>query len=306
MTLYVDDILISERDPELVANPKKELQDRFEMKEMEEVSLILGIEVTRNYEEGTMAVSQQGYIKSILERFEMENCNPVSTPGWEPKIYDGSADGQATLGAADSKTYQSITGNLLCLTQCTRFDLSIAVNQLTRACSKPAQTHMTAAKHELQSRTRPVPITYKRGQFRIAAFVDASFGANPDNRKSSTVYLFLLGEGLISFGSKAQSLTAQSTVESELQALSYVAKEAVYISNLMQELKFDNLKPTSIRSDSAGALSLAANSMFSSRTKHVALRFFFLRELIKRHRITAHHDVPTQNMLADIATQHFD
>lgn len=306
LTLYVDDILISGKDPELVANLKTELRDRFEMKDMGEVSHILGMEVTRNYEEGTLAVSQKGYVKNILERFGMENCNPVSTPGYGPELStDQPAD--KLLGAAESKMYQSITGSLLYLAQCTRYDLCYAVNQLTRACSKPAQAHMTAAKHALRYlRGKPdLPIVFKRGQFRIAAFADASFGANPDNRKSTTGYLFFLGGGLISFGTKTQSLTAQSTVESELQAISYGAKEAVYLSNLLLELKFDNFKPISIKSDSSGALSLAANSMFSSRTKHIALRFFFLRELIKRRRITVHH-VPTQAMLADIATKYLD
>lgn len=306
LTLYVDDILISGKDPELVANLKKELRDRFEMTDMGEVNLILGMEVTRSYEEGTLVDSQKGYVKSILERFGMEKCNPVTTPGYGPELStDQPAD--KLLGAAESKMYQSITGSLLYLAQCTRYDLCYAVNQLTKACSKPAQAHMTGAKHALRylRGTPDLPIVFKRGQFRIAAFADASFGANPDNRKSTTGYLFFLGGGLISFGTKTQSLTAQSTVESELQAISYGAREAVYLSNLLLELKFDNFKLISINSDSSGALSLAANSMFSSRTKHIALRFFFLRELIKRRRITVHH-VPTQAMLADIATKHLD
>ena len=127
MTLYADDMLISGKDPELVATLKKERHDRFEMKDMGEVSLILGMEVTRDYEEGTMAVSQKGYIKSILERSGMEHCNPVSTPGYGPEL---SADQPAgkLLGPADSRLYQSIAGSLLYLTQCTRYDLSYAVN----------------------------------------------------------------------------------------------------------------------------------------------------------------------------------
>ena len=59
---------------------------------------------------------------------------------------------------------------------------------------------MTAAKHVLRylQGTTDLPIVYKRGQFRMASYTDASFGANPDNRKSTTGYLFFLGGGLIS------------------------------------------------------------------------------------------------------------
>ena len=135
----------------------------------------------------------------------------------------------------------------------------------------------------------------------MVSYADASFRANPDNRKSTTGYLFFLGGGLISFGFKTQSLTAQSTVENELQALSYGAKEAVYLSNFLMKLGFKTFSSVPIKSDSTGVLSVAGNAMFSSRAKHIALRFFFVRELIKRNKITLHHK-PTQQMLADIAT----
>ena len=136
----------------------------------------------------------------------------------------------------------------------------------------------------------------------MVSYTDASFGANPDNRKSTTGYLFFLGGGYISFGPKTQSLTAQSTVESELQALSYGVREAVYLSNFLMELGCKTFSSVPINSDSTGALSVAGNAMFSSRTKHIALRFF-VRELIKRNKITLDHK-PTQQMLADIATKH--
>ena len=62
-----------------------------------------------------------------------------------------------------------------------RYDLCYAVNQLTRACSKPTEIHMTAAKHALRylRGTTDLPIVYKRGHFRMVSYTDASFGANP-------------------------------------------------------------------------------------------------------------------------------
>ena len=110
------------------------------------------------------------------------------------------------------KLYQSITGSLLYLAQCTRYDLCYAVNQLTRACNRPADLRGTP---DLQ-------ITYRKGQLRLVSYTDASFGANPNNRKSTTGYLFFLGGAPISFGSKTQSLTAQSTAQ-EHSALREIA-----------------------------------------------------------------------------------
>ena len=302
LTLYVEDILITGKDPTLVEQKKKEFKERFEMTDMGEVSHILGMEVTRDYDEGTLAITQTAYAINILERFGMQDANAAYTPGYGPELSAEQLKDKL-LGAEATKLYQSITGSLLYLAQCTRYDLCYAVNQLTRACSKPAEIHMTAAKRVLRylRGTTDLPIVYKRGKFRMVSYTDASFGANPDNRKSTTGYLFHLGGGLISFGSKTQSLTAQSTVESELQALSYGAREAVY--NFLMELGFKTFSSVPINSDSTRALSVVGNAMFSSRTKQIALRFFFVREFIKRNKITLHHK-PTQQMLADIATKH--
>ena len=128
-------------------------------------------------------------------------------------------------------------------------------------------------------------------------------GANPDNGRSTTGYLFFLAGGPISYGAKTQTLTAQSTVEAEIQALSYSAREAVYISNFMTELNFKTFGSVPINSDSTGALTVAGNAMHSQRTKHVALRYFFIRELVLRGQITLHHR-PSEHQLADIATKY--
>ncbi|CAB1114304.1 unnamed protein product [Ectocarpus sp. CCAP 1310/34] len=304
LTVYVDDILIIGGDQQLVDQKKKELTDRFEMTDMGEVKRILGIDVQRDYEQGTLAISQEHYVNTLLERFGMQEANPVSTPGYGAEISTNQPQDQI-LGPTDKKIYQSMTGSILYLAQCTRFDLSYAALQLSKACSNPAQVNMTAAKHVLRYlRGNPVlPIVYKRGQFRLAAFTDSSFGANPDNGRSTTGYLFFLAGGLISYGAKTQTLTAQSTVEAEIQALSYSAREAVYISNFMTELNFKTFGSVPINSDSTGALTVAGNAMHSQRTKHVALRYFFIRELVLRGQITLHHR-PSEHQLADIATKY--
>ena len=203
---------------------KRELKERFEMTDMGEVTRILGMEVKRDYDQGTLAITQTDYVENLLERFEMQNANVAYTPGYGQELSSEQPEDKL-LGAQGIKLYQSITGGLLYLAQCT------------------------------------------------------------------------------SFGSKTQSLTAQSTVESELQALSYGAREAVYLSNFLTELGLKDSSQVPIRSDSTGALSVAGNSMFSASTKHVALRYFFVRELVKKNNITLHY-TPTKQMLADIATKH--
>ena len=128
---------------------KRELKERFEMTDMGEVTRILGMEVKRDYDQGALAITQTDYVENLLERFEMQNANVTHTPGYGQELSSEQPEDKL-LGAQGIKLYQSITGSLLYLAQCTRYDLCYAVNQLTRACNRPAEVHMTAAKHVLR------------------------------------------------------------------------------------------------------------------------------------------------------------
>ena len=81
---------------------KKELTDRFEMTDMGEVKRILGIDVQRDYEQGTLAISQEHYVNTLLERFGMQEANPVSTPGYGAEISTNQPQDQI-LGSTDKK-----------------------------------------------------------------------------------------------------------------------------------------------------------------------------------------------------------
>ena len=111
-TLYVDDILITGKDPTLVEQKKMELKERFEMTDMREVSRILGMEVTRDYNEATLAITQTAYVDNILERFGMQDANAAHTPEYGPELSAEQPEDKL-LGAEATKIYQYITGSLL-------------------------------------------------------------------------------------------------------------------------------------------------------------------------------------------------
>ena len=137
----------------------------------------------------------------------------------------------------------------------------------------------------------------------MTRYCDASWGNNPDNGKSTSGYLFMLAEGPLSFKTALQNVTAQSILEAELISMAHARKEAVYLSNMMAELAFGKLfESVPLFGDNTGALHIAGISTYSSRTKHIALRFFYLKELNKDGKITIHH-VATQKQLADVGTK---
>ena len=193
------------------------------------------------------------------------------------------------------------------LAQVSRYDILYAVNQLARGMSKPPKTHIGAAKHLLRYLAGSTNfITYKQGGFNLAAFSDANGGNNPDNGKSTSSYIIMLANGPISFKVGLQGLTVQSTMEAELVAAALTTKEGVFCKSMMQELGFkDGFDSVPLFIDNTSALHVTGNCTYSSRGKHIALRYFFIQELVEDGTITIHY-AKTQDQLADIGTKHLN
>ena len=146
-------------------------------------------------------------------------------------------------------------------------------------------------------------ITYKTGCFEIAGYCNASWRNNPDNGKSTSSYLFRLAGGPLSFKTALQNVTAQSTLEAQLISMAHASKEAVYLSNMMAELGVGKLfESVPLFGDNTGALHIAGNSTYRSCTKHIVLRCFYLKGLVKDGKITIHY-VATQKQLTDVGTK---
>lgn len=107
------------------------------------------MQITRDRGAGTLTTSQKHYTKSILVRFCMAGWNPVHTSGAGADRSLDQLDG-TLQDPTGTELYQSSTGSLMCLSQCTRYNITYAVNHLARAMSRPSKLHMTAAKDVLK------------------------------------------------------------------------------------------------------------------------------------------------------------
>ena len=163
------------------------------MSDLGNVSLVLGMRVTRDRAKGSLTISQESYTESILERFGMGNCIPLFTPGYGSALSMVQPDA-TLLGKVDTQRYQAIVGSVMYLAQVTCYDIMYACSQLARALSKPSKVHMGAAKHLMRylAGTKDFAITNKRGKFTLDAFSDANWGNNPDNGKSTSCYIVLM------------------------------------------------------------------------------------------------------------------
>ena len=138
LTLYVDDILLLGNNKQLLGKLKKQLMNRFEMTNLGDVSKVLGMNVTRDRENGTIIIDQKGYTEDIVERYGLTNYNVTFPPGVEAEIsLDQSAD--RMLDEHEKQRYQSIAGALMYLAQISRYGILYAANQLVRAMCKTSK-----------------------------------------------------------------------------------------------------------------------------------------------------------------------
>lgn len=135
----------------------------------------------------------------------------------------------------------------------------------------------------------------------LVRFVDLDFVGNRDSRKSTTTYCFTLGMNCISWKSQLQPLVALSSTEVEYVALKDGFKEAIWMQGLLTETELTDGKVT-IFSDSQSAILLSKNPIYYGRTKHVDVRFHFIRDLINKELIEL-RKVPTEENPVDMGTK---
>lgn len=119
------------------------------------------------------------------------------------------------------------------------------------------------------------------------------------DRRSFSGYAFKMSGAAVTWRSQKQRTVAMSSTEAEYISLSEAVKEALHLRSLLIEIKLDELTDITIYVDNQGALCLAEDAVFHTRTKHINIRYHCLRDIIKKGHIKLQH-LPTSQMSADI------
>ena len=136
----------------------------------------------------------------------------------------------------------------------------------------------------------------------LIGFADANWAGDLDTRRSTTGYVFFLNGGTISWNSKRQPTVATSSTEAEYMSLYSATQEAVWLRNLIKDLEYKTDTATTIFQDNQGCIALAKNPVYHSRTKHIDIKFHFLREKVASEVIALEYK-PTEEMIADGLTK---
>ena len=116
----------------------------------------------------------------------------------------------------------------------------------------------------------------------LVGYSDSDYAGDLDDRKSTSGHVFLLNSGAISWSSKKQPVVTLSTTEAEYVAADSCACQAVRLRRLLKEIRCQQQGPTLIYCDNSSAIKLSKNPMLHGRSKHIDIRFHFLRDLTKR------------------------
>jgi transposase InsO family protein len=313
--LYVDDLLIGYSEDEQMQCIKTQLEARFKMVDVGAASWVLGMRVTNDHELGRVTLDQTQYIHQVLQRFGMMDCKPASTPLPEKETYVPATEEE--ILAARDYPYLSVLGSVMYAMLGTRPDIAYAVSTLSRYASNPGTKHVRALKHLLRylKGTQDYGIVYSRyggtligcesepiDENSIFGYTDSDYATDLSTRRSVSGSIFMLAGGPISWSSKLQPSVSQSSTEAEYVASAEAAKEAIWLRQLMCDLKQDISEPTTLFIDNRGAQMLAKNPVNHANTKHIDVRNHFIRECVENGSIVL-KSVASADNVADICTK---
>ena len=185
------------------------------------------------------------------------------------------------------KLYRSGTGMLLFLVKHTRPDIANAVRQLSKALDKPNQAALKemkrVIKYVLDTKNLSLKIKPRLGdekEWNVIAFSDSDFAGDVENRISVAGFILYFCGAPISWKSKGIKSVSLSSSEAEYIALSEAAKEVKYVYQVLLSMGIKVKLPIVIRVDNIGAIFMSGNVMVSPRTKHVDVRYHFVREFV--------------------------
>ena len=171
--------------------------------------------------------------------------------------------------------------------------------------SSPTESHWFAAKRILRylKGTTELGIYYKKGEnAKIVAYYDSDFAGDIDDRRSTSRFVFLFGSGAVSWSSKKQPVVTLSTTEAEYIAAAYCACQCIWIQRVLEKLSLEEQKNTLILCDDNSTIKLSKNPVFHGRSKHIDIKFHFLRDLVKEGTIKLSY-CSSQTQVVDIMTK---
>ncbi|XP_057842295.2 secreted RxLR effector protein 161-like [Cryptomeria japonica] len=188
---------------------------------------------------------------------------------------DESSDANQTL-------YRSMIGSLLYVIA-PRPDIMQVVGVVARYEVAPKEGHVQAVKKIFKylRGTMDFGLWYPKGDdFTLKAYTNVDWAGNIDDIKNTSGGAFFLGNNLVSWLSKKQASVPLSIAEAEYIAATTFCTQVLWMKQTLKDIKVEYDHPISIFCDNTSAINISNNPVMHSRTKHIPIKFHFLREQV--------------------------
>ena len=306
LLLYVDDMLIASKSRVEINTLKTLLKTEFDMKDLGAARRILGMDIFREKDKGLLVLSQERYLRKVLKAFNMEESREVQTPIGSQFKLKALSKKEAEEQAVEMEDipYASAVGSIMYAMVGSRPDLAYAIGLVSRYMGKPGKEHWAAVKWIMRylKGAAGYCLTFTRGQdFLVRGFCDSDYAADQDKSRSISGFVFTVGGNTVSWRSCLQKVVALSTTEAEYISLSEASREAVWLKGICEDLGFEQ-EAAEIHCDSQSAIYLSKNNMFHERTKHMKVKYNFIREVVADGQVRV-LKVHTLKNTADVLTK---
>ena len=183
LALYVDDLLIFSQSTENISKVKKQLFEKFRMKDMNKASFILSIKIRRNKIKKFLIIDQTAYIKKFLQKYDMKDVHSVAT---SINKYSSLILSDATKSRINQREYQKRIDNLMYAMIATRPDIAYAVEKLSQYCQNSTAKHCVVLDRIFRylKKTTDLALLYNNFAGSIS-YADAFYENDVSDRKST-------------------------------------------------------------------------------------------------------------------------
>ena len=290
LLLYVDDCVIASESPVINESIYSALDRDYKCNSLGPVKWLLGFEVRHNSSRRTVSIDQSRYIEGVLHRF--------APPGLQLRDFPSDlvhpTDSSHCATSLEDKNfmlnipYRSLLGCMLWLLVVSRSDIGPTLLHLCKFQNNPGRRHWEALIWLLGyiASTKHLVLTFggiSAPQLRLLCFCDSNYEKSDFCKCTSGYVITLGGIGSICWSSKYQETTAQSSTEAEYVALTPAVKQIIWLRMMLSELQIPadpNNNPTIIYCDNSSAIKLTSHEVAHGRSKHINIRYHFIRDHI--------------------------
>ncbi|KAJ9544260.1 hypothetical protein OSB04_023967 [Centaurea solstitialis] len=246
------------------------MQKEFEMSMMEELTFFLGLQVKQSSE--GIFINQSKYANDLLKKYKLNDASPMRTP-MVPNL----------------KLHKDLSGP------------SVEYQ------ANPKESHLNVVKRILRymKKTPSLGLWYPlNSPFDLVSYTDSDYGGCQVDRKSTSASCQFLGGKLVSWSSKKQNCVSTSTAEAEYVAAASCCSQALWMQTQLRDYGY-SIDKIPILCDSKSAIAISANPVQHSKTKHIDIRYHFLKHHVEEGNVEMLF-VTSEYQLADLFTKALD